>query len=140
MAERRDPPFGDVQLVVQAAVDLELRNRADADADADRGDAPEIALQSRGRILQAVRGVDTALEQHSSRTNRLGVLCNQRTLLGGSPARECQYSEQRQQRDRQSHCFHSSLMTDVCPRQNRLRLSSNSVTGPSLTSDTCIVA
>ena len=45
----------------------------------------QIALQSRHRILHAVREVDAALDQHAARANRLRVLGHQRTLLGGTP-------------------------------------------------------
>ena len=76
-----DAAVRDRQAVVQPAVDLDLRDRADPDADAERGRAEQVALQP-GRGEQHVAAViESSLEQHQPRADDFGVFGHQRPLL-----------------------------------------------------------
>ena len=84
--ERGGAPIGHGQPVVQAAVELQLRDRAQADADADERRAQQVARQARGGKQDVAPVVDTPFEQHATGTNRFGIFGHERPLLrkGGS--------------------------------------------------------
>ena len=118
-AERGIPAFVDRQLVVEPAVNLKLRDRADPDADAHGRHAPEITLQARHRVLLVVCGLDTALDEYAAGTDRLRVFGRQRTLLGNNGSREREQGDEREHGSRTSTMVHSSLFRIVCgyPRE-----------------------
>ena len=126
-------PLGDRQAIVETAVDLQLGDRADADADADERDPQELTGQSRDRVLDAAAVVEPGLEQDAAGADGLGILGDQRTLLRGRGHREQrQESGERSAEPRKGECRSH--------RQKLRRLSTRIVTGPSLTSSTCIIA
>src|SRR5215217_113741 len=55
--------------------------RSQADAHAERRDVPDVALEAIDRHLRAAAECDTALEQDTSHTNRLGVFSDNGPLL-----------------------------------------------------------
>ena len=73
----------------EAAVDLQLGDRADADADADRRHPPaDCPSAPTPDTAESCAIVDAALDQHAAGADRLGIFGDERTLLGARPARE----------------------------------------------------
>ena len=124
-----------LEAIVETTIDLEFGDRAEADAHADGRNAHQIAVEPRHRIVLVVREVEPAFEEDPARANRLGILGQQRTLLreAGEPAT----APDKARADDKARARKRDTNT---PHQNCLLLSSSSVTGPSFTSDTCIMA
>src|SRR5262249_55225956 len=62
-------------------VDLNFSDRTDAEADTECRSPPEIPFQSRHRILDVVRIVDSGFEEDAAGADRFRILGDQRTLL-----------------------------------------------------------
>ena len=87
IGQRRVLARRDREPVVQPAVDLQFRDRADAEAHAERRHAQQIALQPGGRVEDLVQRIESALEQHQPRADGFGILGHQRPLLRGRQTR-----------------------------------------------------
>src|SRR5688500_4763779 len=124
--QRRIAPAGNREVIVEAAVDLDLADVADAEADADRRETAEVAGQARRRVVDVGRIVEACFHQHASGADRFRVLGDERPLLGegadGNRTEQCCENE------------------NGSGHQGWRLLSMRMVTGPSLTSSTRIIA
>ena len=84
-----------------------------------------MAFEAGRGILHAAAVVETGLDEHAARADRFGILGDERALL-----RERQHWLQHERRHTQESKSH----------QNCRLLSTSTVTGPSLTNSTCIIA
>ena len=136
--QRRGLERLDREAVAQAAVELDLRDRAHAEAEAERADAPQIAAQARGRIETSCAIVEAGLEQDVARRHGFRILGDERTRLRRTRADASARPAASTSGPRaiQSHDDSPSMRLVRTAR----RLSSRIVTGPSLTSSTCMCA
>src|SRR6186713_3286363 len=113
-------------MVVEPAVNLNLSDRAQANTDADERKAEQVPCKAGRWVLDAASVVESTLDEQASRADRFRVFSDERPLL-----REhqdwLQHNKRSHTQERMSH-------------QNCRLLSTSTVTGPSLTSSTCIMA
>src|SRR5262245_2947629 len=112
-------------MVVESAIDLNLRDRAEPHADTDERKSKQVSFQAGHRILDAAAVVQSSLDEQPAGTDRFRILSDQWALLCEQHRwlhYECSYPE-----ESNSH-------------QNCRLLSTSTVTGPSLTNSTCIIA
>ena len=72
---------GDVEPIVEAAVDLQLGDRAQPEAHAERREPQQVPFQPGRRIEDIVLLVEAAFDQHQSRANGFGIFGHERALL-----------------------------------------------------------
>ncbi len=123
--------IGDLELLIQAPVELNLGDRADAEADPERRHGREVAAQARHRKVDVAVVVDARFDEGAAGADRFRIFGLQRTLLGERGTRTAQHRGQDE--NASSHGVGDR-------HQNVFLLSRRMVTGPSLTSATCIIA
>src|SRR5262245_1233414 len=112
-------------MIVESAIDLNLGDGTEADADADERKAEQVPFKPRGGVLNALTVVESGLDEHAAGADCLGILSDKRPLL----------------RERQNRLQHERSQSEKDrSHQNCRLLSTSTVTGPSLTSSTCIIA
>ena len=94
--------------------------------------AQQLSRKPRHRVLDAAPVVDAGFEQQAAGADRLGVFRDERPLLRGGQRGQAGENGGEQQRAGHGRARGHS--------QNVRRLSTRMVTGPSLTSSTCIIA
>ena len=102
----------DSETVVEAAVDLNLGDRADAETDPDQMQSEEVALESRYRILDALAVVEAVFEQHPAGAYGLRIFRDERALLCACGHR--QTTRERQKKDCSSHA--NAVSVALCCR------------------------
>src|SRR5712671_1005650 len=68
-------------MIERAAVQLNLRDRADAEAETYNRHAPQVAFEPRERIVLFVSDIDPALDEQPADAHHLGIFSDERTLL-----------------------------------------------------------
>src|SRR4026209_2662150 len=135
------------QPLKQAAVDLNLSGRADPDADPEGRPMNRIAFQAVRRIELIFVDLKAGFDEHSMHAHGLRIFRHERPLLTTRGHRDEQTKDQSHQDrlrasgSRLQACYAVTLEhLSPPPRYQRRRLSSISVTGPSLTSSTSMWA
>ena len=101
--QRRALASGDVQPIVETAVDLDLRDGAEPEAGAERRQPQQIALQPGDRVEEVTLNVETTFEEDESGPDCFGVFCQEWPLLGRGRRRAAEAAR------RQEHRYEPSL-------------------------------